>query len=74
MLDIGFNGTYLNRKPGSVMHLPAKYKSVFPTTIAVSGVIFDEAPDLRITKVFDGYVRSKIPITMSAVEAYIPIK
>jgi hypothetical protein len=73
MPDIRFNGTYLTRKH-TLEHFPAKYKSVFPTTTADSGVISDEATDLLKAKVNVGNVRSKIPITTSSGVAYFPMK
>jgi hypothetical protein len=53
------------------VHFPAKYKSVVPSTTADSGVISDEAPDLRKAKLYVGNVRSKIPITSSGVAFFL---
>jgi hypothetical protein len=63
MLDIEFNGAYSIRKHRLDVHFPAKYRSVVPTTTAVSGVMNEAAPDLRKVKLFVACVRSKIPIT-----------
>ena len=73
MGDRVFKGAYSIRKHRLDMHFPAKYRSVVPTSTAVSGVRGDRDPDLRKLKLVVGNVRSKIPIASPPV-ALIPIK
>jgi hypothetical protein len=55
------------------MHFPAKLTSVVPSTTTASGIIADVAPYLRKAKLFVCVVKSKRPITSSAVD-FRPMK
>ena len=73
MPDIEFKSNYSSRKHRLDVHFPAKYRSVVPTTTADSGVRADAAPDLWKARLNVVNVRSKKPITNSAV-VFSPMK
>jgi hypothetical protein len=73
MPDTGFKGTYSSLKHRIYVHLPAKIRSVVPSMTAVSGLRADAGPDLRKVKLYVGFVRSKTPMTSSAVD-FSPMK